>query len=337
MEEKSKIKDLNVKACSNYIFFIKKSKSYFNNIFSLSLVNKKDLNNIEVKYKCPHLGCENTYALRNKLLAHLRTHCGIKPFICHICSKQFNDKGNLKIHLRIHTGERPYKCNICSKGFKAEGQLKEHLGSHFKDKPFQCPYCLKYYKRKGVVKNHILIHYQDPLFIEKKNMYEKIVDNLDNKNLMNSILYGNKSSSICSTKDESQNNSPITPTLKSKEKSIKDSSFSLDNINKANTKDIALNKIHINCLQQFGVEKDQKKLYINKNNNVYSDRIFYDKILINYNEENFNKIDFLEKNCEFYKKDENQDQYEFMDENSIYFPKIKEENKNNILLLEDIL
>ena len=234
--------------------------------------------------------------------------------------------------MRIHSGERPYKCSICSKGFKAEGQLNEHFGSHFKDKPFQCPYCLKYYKRKGVVKNHILIHYKDPLFLEKKDFYEKIVDNLENKNLMNLILSGNKNSTVFSTKDESQNSSPITPTLKSKEKLIKDSSFSLYSLNETSKKD----------KQQVEVEKDNNKLCINDNNNEYNSNnneiLFYDKILINYNEENCNKnIDFLENNFEFYKKDENQEQYEFKYENSIYYPKIKVENNYNFLLLEDIL
>jgi uncharacterized Zn-finger protein len=46
------------------------------------------------------------------MIAHLRTHFGIKPFICSFCFKKFNEKGNLKTHLRIHTGERLFKFDV---------------------------------------------------------------------------------------------------------------------------------------------------------------------------------------------------------------------------------
>ena len=95
------------------------------------------------------------------MIAHLRTHYGIKPFECSYCKKQFNEKGNLKTHIRIHTGERPFHCNLCSKSFKAFGQLKDHLTSHTGIKPFKCPVCFKNYRRKGILKNHMLIHIKD--------------------------------------------------------------------------------------------------------------------------------------------------------------------------------
>ena len=121
---------------------------------------------------CPFKDCNKIYYLKNKLMTHLRTHYGIKPFKCHICSKSFNEKGNLKTHLRIHTGERPYKCKECLKGFKALGQLKDHIISHTVYKPFQCPYCLKFYRRKGILKNHMLIHMKDPSYVSAKKFYE---------------------------------------------------------------------------------------------------------------------------------------------------------------------
>ena len=258
----------------------------------------------------------------------MRTHYGVKPYICDICSKEFNDKGNLKTHLRIHTGERPYKCSVCCKAFKTEGQLREHFGSHYKEKPFQCPYCLKYFKRKGVVKNHIIIHYQDPLFIEKKNYYKNIVDNLDNKNLLD-ICY--KSSTIFSTKDESQNSSPIVPTLYSKENKINDLIFALDHVNKSTEIDSFQNK-------NFKFEEDEEdknNLFINRKNSTFSDD------LVELKEESYGNQNFDFNNIEnesIDKKDNKEIGYENenMEENTVYYSEIKEEN-NNILLFEDIL
>ena len=304
-----------------------------NNSFNLKfliIVNRKNPQNVEIKYKCPYTGCSNTYTLKNKLLAHLRTHFGIKPYICSLCSKEFNDKGNLKTHLRIHTGERPYKCKVCSKAFKTEGQLKEHFGSHYRDKPFQCPYCLKYYKRKGVVKNHILIHYNDPLFVEKKEYYINIVDNLDNKNSMNLFDFNYKNSStLFSTKDDSQNNSPVIHKLTPDENSIKELSFNSDLLNRSNTDDDSSeNKNTI-----INEDEDKKSTCINYKNSTCCDELFDDFLKkLEENDECFPK-NLLENN-KFYK---NEDENEDMDEKTIYFPEAKFENKSNILQLEEIL
>ena len=122
----------------------------------------------------------------------MRTHYNMKPYVCHICSKSFNGKGNLNIHLRIHTGERPYKCKICDKTFKTEGQIRNHLISHFNGNHFQCPYCSKFYKRKGILKAHMLIHMDDPSFIQNKEYYDNIVNSIDNKNftdIFDSYIY----------------------------------------------------------------------------------------------------------------------------------------------------
>ncbi len=141
----------------------------------------KKANNLpnQKKYVCSFQNCQKTYHLKNILLAHLRTHYKIKPYICSYCSKTFNEKGNLKTHVRIHTGERPFKCKICSKSFKALGQLKDHFISHTGLKPFQCPFCKKFYRRKEILKNHFEIHKKDEYFLKNKEEYKEMAENIN--------------------------------------------------------------------------------------------------------------------------------------------------------------
>ena len=311
-----------------------------NNSFILkffNIVNKKNPQKVEIKYKCPYTHCNNTYTLKNKLLAHLRTHFGIKPYICSICSKEFNDKGNLKTHFRIHTGERPYKCKVCYKAFKTEGQLREHFGSHYRDKPFQCPYCLKYYKRKGVVKNHILIHYNDPLFVEKKDFYINIVDNLDNKNSMCLYdFYYKNSTTLFSTKDESQNNSPVINKLKPKGNNIKELSLNSNMLNRSYTDDDSSENNINNSTKKIEFdeeEEDKKSTCINYKNSTYCDELF-DDFLKKFDEnDNVYFEKHLFENNKFCKNEDDED----MDEKTIFFPEKEYENKNNILQLEDLI
>ena len=156
------------------------------------------------KFICPFKTCQKTYGLKNILLAHLRTHYNIKPFICSYCNKSFNEKGNLKTHIRIHTGERPFKCKKCQKGFKALGQLKDHLILHTGFKPFQCPHCKKYYRRKEILKNHFIIHAKEPYF---QNNQEEFQEMLNNVKTMKNILYNFDNSDLAYSSKGFFNNS----------------------------------------------------------------------------------------------------------------------------------
>lgn len=172
-----------------------------------------------------HKGCNKLYPDKSKLFKHMRVHFGINPYKCSYCSKSFNDKGNLKTHLRIHTNERPYKCFLCVKSFKTESQLKEHAFSHFPDKPFQCPYCNKFYKRKGVLKIHMRIHLNDQEYLDKKELFENIVNKINKKESNESnYTYSN------STNERSKDTTPIaTPPSPIKKRKSLDKVFSLSN------------------------------------------------------------------------------------------------------------
>jgi len=135
----------------NKIFFI------FKEIHKTSSTSTTTTNKLFI---CRYPNCNKKYYHQNRIVIHLRTHVGKKPFLCQFCGKLFNERGNLKTHLRIHTGERPYKCDFqgCTSAFKAFGHLRDHKKIHFNIRPFKCEFCLKSFSRSGVLKIHRSIH-----------------------------------------------------------------------------------------------------------------------------------------------------------------------------------
>ena len=56
----------------------------------------------------------------------------IKVYSCHLCFKNFGDKGNLRRHRRIvHEGARNFKCETCGKEFSTKSNLKANIKFDF--------------------------------------------------------------------------------------------------------------------------------------------------------------------------------------------------------------
>ena len=133
-----------------------------NKLFSTTGNLRNHIKSIHYNYrpfKCSFPNCTKKYPCESKLKIHERTHTGIRPFICEICQKSFNEKRNLKEHLKSHSEIRPFKCPLCDKGFKCIESLKEHIKySHYKIKNFSCQFCNKKFGKLCVLKNHMFVH-----------------------------------------------------------------------------------------------------------------------------------------------------------------------------------
>ena len=164
----------------------------------------------------------------------------------------------------------------------------------------------------------MLIHFKDPSFLEKKDFYIKIVDNLNNKsNIFLSDIYNKNNSTIFSTKDESQNNSPYIPILQSDENNIKE--FNLNSNSDINSHSLCVEKT-IQSNDYNEKENDPK--------NINNEELLND-IFSNKKENNINKISKI-----FPLDNNNYENDKSIDNISIF---LKSENDYNIISLEDFL
>ncbi|CEP13104.1 hypothetical protein [Parasitella parasitica] len=95
------------------------------------------------EYKCQWVACERNgkiFTQRQKIMRHIQTHTGAKPYQCHTCKRRFSESSMLVQHMRTHTGERPFKCDQCQKEFSVSAALTIHKRVHTGEKPFACKY-----------------------------------------------------------------------------------------------------------------------------------------------------------------------------------------------------
>ena len=60
-------------------------------------------------YTCLWDGCDRTFRSRQKVLRHLQSHTGHRPFVCPVCEQAFGEAAPLAAHMRRHAKES--ECN----------------------------------------------------------------------------------------------------------------------------------------------------------------------------------------------------------------------------------
>lgn len=104
---------------------------------------------------CPRNG--KVFSQRQKVMRHIQTHTGAKPFMCQVCERYFSEKNIMTQHMRTHTGEKPFKCEECDRSFSVSASLTIHRRVHSGEKPFACKYlaCNKRFSESSNLTKHV--------------------------------------------------------------------------------------------------------------------------------------------------------------------------------------
>ncbi|GFY39590.1 hypothetical protein TNIN_375321 [Trichonephila inaurata madagascariensis] len=98
---------------------------------------------------------DKSFTTPTSLKYHYRSHAGIKPYTCPICSATFTRQHSLKYHLLVHSNENIYTCEYCKRQFRHQSHYKEHLRRHTGETPYCCPDCEKRFTTRNTFKRHM--------------------------------------------------------------------------------------------------------------------------------------------------------------------------------------
>ncbi|KAI8973863.1 hypothetical protein BDB01DRAFT_854129 [Pilobolus umbonatus] len=115
------------------------------------------------EYHCQWINCDRRgrpFTQKQKIMRHIQTHTGDKPFECGVCQRRFSESTVMMQHMRVHTGEKPYRCDTCSKEFSVSAALTVHKRLHTGERPFLCRYkdCDRKFAESSNLTKHVRVH-----------------------------------------------------------------------------------------------------------------------------------------------------------------------------------
>ncbi|GIX91442.1 hypothetical protein CEXT_498271 [Caerostris extrusa] len=68
-----------------------------------------------------------SFSRKENLKTHIKTHNGVKPYMCPHCDKSFTRKSHSREHMRTHATSTTHPCEMCSETFPSVSELDSHL------------------------------------------------------------------------------------------------------------------------------------------------------------------------------------------------------------------
>lgn len=120
-------------------------------IAKLHSKGKKKISDSLICKICP----DKHFTAQATLIHHYRSHAGIKPYICQLCSSKFTRQHSLNYHMLIHQNLSRFTCDFCGRTFRHPSHYKEHLRRHTGETPYHCTECNLHFKTRNTFKRHL--------------------------------------------------------------------------------------------------------------------------------------------------------------------------------------